>query len=107
MIPDIRSNPLVTNTNHQPPRATSSLKELMTNDSGFAFDPRTGFTYIISPTGLAIIAWLKEGLSGDALIARLLDTFEVAEATAAQDCAGFLTALRKYGLLRPEEEVTG
>src|SRR5262249_31716423 len=50
---------------------TERLKELMTNDSGFAFDPRTGYTYMISSTGLDMIRWLKEGLSFDAVLQRV------------------------------------
>lgn len=69
------------------------LKELMLNDSGFAFDPRTGLTYNISVTGLDIIRWLKEDASEDEIVARIATEYEVDEHTASRDFEAFIKSL--------------
>jgi hypothetical protein len=75
------------------------LKDLMINDNGFAFDPRSGITYNLSPTGVDVVAWLKQGIDGDAIVERLTDKYEVASDTARHDLQSFLSALRKYALI--------
>ena len=35
------------------------LRDLLLNDSGFAFDPSTGFTYHISSSGMEVLRWIK------------------------------------------------
>jgi len=75
------------------------LKDLMINDNGFAFDPRSGSTYNLSPTGLDVVGWLKQGLDRDSIVERLTDKYEVAENSARDDLQSFLSALRKYALI--------
>jgi hypothetical protein len=75
------------------------LKDLMINDNGFAFDPRSGITYNLSPTGLDVVGWLKQGLDRDAIVDRLTDKYEVAGNAARDDLQSFLSALRKYALI--------
>jgi PqqD family protein of HPr-rel-A system len=75
------------------------LKDLMINDNGFAFDPRSGITYNLSPTGLDVVAWLKQGCDEDAIIERLIDKYDVAGNPARDDLQSFLSALRKYSLI--------
>lgn len=82
----------------------SRLKELMINDSGFAFDPQTGFTYNISPTGLDIIRWLKDGYEGDEVLDLVLREYDVDEKSAARDFESFLATLRKHSLIKIQDE---
>lgn len=71
----------------------------MINDNGFAFDPRSGITYNLSPTGVDVVAWLKQGCDADAIVGRLADKYDVAGNTARDDLQSFLSALRKYALI--------
>jgi PqqD family protein of HPr-rel-A system len=71
----------------------------MINDNGFAFDPRSGITYNLSATGIDVVAWLKQGIDGDAIVKRLTDQYEVPGDAARHDLQSFLSALRKYALI--------
>ena len=73
----------------------SRLKELMLNDDGFAFDPRTGLTFNISVTGLQIINLLKQGMSDEEIVRRIQDEYEVDQITAERDFTGFVNSLRR------------
>ena len=75
------------------------LQELMINDGGFAFNPQTGQTYSINPTGVDVIHWLNEGFGLDKVIVRMQDEFEIDEFTATQDFHSFVDSLRQNGLL--------
>ena len=78
------------------------LKELMLNESGFAFDPRTGLTFNISPTGLDIVRWLLEGLSSAEIVEKVQDEYEIDEHTATRDYENFLDSLQKLSLISLE-----
>ena len=74
------------------------LRNLMLNDTGFAFDPATGFTYNISLTGLDVIRWLKDGLDRAAVLERMGAEYDVEPARAEHDLETFLGTLGQYGL---------
>jgi Coenzyme PQQ synthesis protein D (PqqD) len=75
------------------------LKDLLINDNGFAFDPRAGLTYTISPTGLDIVRGLKAGVDREGILEDLLGRYEVDAATAADDCDEFLRCLERLHLI--------
>ena len=77
----------------------SRLKDLMINDNGFAFDPRSGSTYNLSPTGVDIVDWLKHGLDTGAIVDRLTAKYDVAIDAAREDVERFMATLRKYALI--------
>ena len=80
----------------------TSLRQLMINDNGFAFDPTNGATYSISPTGLELIKWIKSGQQEDDLIDSLAEHYEVQPEVARRDCQGFIENLHRFGLLERE-----
>ncbi|HEX3998783.1 MAG TPA: PqqD family protein [Pirellulales bacterium] len=75
------------------------LKDLMINDNGFAFDPRSGITYNLSPTGVEVVGMLKHGLDGESIVDRLTAKYEVAADAVRDDVHRFLATLRKYALI--------
>ena len=79
-------------------RATR-LKDLMINGNGFAFDPRSGFTYNLSPTGNDVVGWLKDGTDVPEIVERIVDKYGIDHGTAREDLQGFLTALGNYSLI--------
>ena len=75
------------------------LGKLAINEEGFIFDPETGNSYTVNPTGLFILKCLREGLSEQEIVGRLIQEFEVGEEEAKRDLVDFMEQLRIYGLL--------
>lgn len=79
----------------------SRLNDLLVNENGFAFDPGTGFTYNLSLSALGVLRGLKDGKTEDALVAHLMDEYDVEARRAQRDVEDFLSALVRYGLVKP------
>ena len=67
-------------------------------DTGFAFDPTTGGTFMLNETGLAILKELRKGCSEDAVAQQLLDEREISLPEAQKDVADFSSNLSSLGL---------
>lgn len=78
------------------------LRNLMINDEGFAFDPRSGNTFNINATGLLVINSLKAGASGGQIIEQLIESFDVDERTADRDLEVFCNSLERLRLVHGE-----
>jgi len=78
---------------------TDHLRDLMISDNGFVFDPQTGLTYVINPTGADIIRWINSGMTSDVVISRMEEEYDVDEHTAARDYEGFVSSLRRNKLI--------
>ena len=76
----------------------ATLASLALNDQGFAFDPATGTSYTLNPTGLAVLRGLRDGLADDELAERLAAGWEVGVDRAAADIAVFRRHLTTLGL---------
>ena len=76
---------------------TTPLSDLLLNDRGFAFDPTSGETFQLSTTGLAIVRQLQHGADEAAVLAKLVEEFEVDENTARRDIGDFLQSLAQLG----------
>ena len=81
-----------------PPIDRERLQGLAVSDSGFVFDPRTGQSYNVNATGLAILRALKEGLEPAAIAAGLAKEFDVNGHPLEDDVEAFLALLREQGL---------
>jgi PqqD family protein of HPr-rel-A system len=73
------------------------LSDLMLNDRGFVFDPASGETFQLSTTALRIVRLLQQGGGTDAVLARVLEEFEVDEHTARRDLDDFLELIGQLG----------
>jgi hypothetical protein len=80
----------------------SKLQELAISDTGFVFDPVSGYSFTVNQTGLFILRCLKEGLSTDEIVPAVEAEFEVGEADVYRDCNEFLLLLKKNNLV-PED----
>ncbi|WP_437744828.1 HPr-rel-A system PqqD family peptide chaperone [Sorangium sp. So ce302] len=80
------------------------LKELALSDTGFVFDPASGATFTVNPTGLCALNAMKEGLSREEVAARLRERFDIRGGDPARDVGEFLELLRQHGLLSAEPE---
>jgi hypothetical protein len=76
----------------------SPLAMLAISDTGFVFDPRTGHSYTVNSTGLALLRALKQGLSISAAQAEVEHAFECA-GNIAGDVNRFVNALANNELI--------
>ena len=81
------------------------LKDLAVSDNGFVFDPYSGFTYTVNPTGLSILRGLKDGASQAEIADSLRDQFELtSQVDLERDVEEFIGVMRTQGLLPREGE---
>ena len=77
------------------------LRELALSDSGFVFDPMTGHTFTVNPSGLLILRWLKDEVALEEIARRLASEFEVEPGEdPSRDVQDFLSQLRECGLMK-------
>ncbi len=79
--------------------ALEKLPVLAVNHDGFVFDPTTGDSYVLNPTGLAILQGLQDGIDEGQLASDLSEQFTVSEDSALQDVSDFVTRLRNMRLM--------
>lgn len=79
------------------------LQELALSESGFVFDPRSGATFSVNPTGLLLLRALQSGTPREALAAALRGRCaDTDEADVERDVEDFLRLLTHEGLLGEE-----
>ncbi|MCB9781314.1 MAG: PqqD family protein [Alphaproteobacteria bacterium] len=89
-----------------PQAAQDRLRDLALSESGFAFDPFSGTTFSVNPTGKAIIEALARGLSPDSLPTLLRERFDVhGLSDPERDVVDFLGELRRLELLPARGEL--
>lgn len=72
------------------------LAELQMSASGFAFDPRSGQSFALNPTGLAALECLSRGCSVEETAQHLAEHYPVSVAAAAEATSAFLRQLGRY-----------
>ncbi|MCC6899182.1 MAG: HPr-rel-A system PqqD family peptide chaperone [Polyangiaceae bacterium] len=78
----------------------SRLRQLAISDSGFVFDPTTGHTFTVNPSGALVIAALKEGHGQDEVVRRLQGAFELdGTEDLSREVEDFMARLAENGLL--------
>jgi hypothetical protein len=81
-----------------PPRQPDAtrLAELRLGANGFAFDPRSGQSFTLNPTGLAALECLSRGCSVEETGQHLAEHYPVSAAAAAEATSAFLRQLGRY-----------
>lgn len=77
----------------------SKLHALAINAEGFAFNPLSGECFRLNPSGEAVIAMLRRGLSDDEAAAALVETYGIPAGRALSDVLEFRTQLGQCRLL--------
>lgn len=77
---------------------SNQLAMLAISDTGFVFDPRTGHSYSVNATGLALLKCLKQGLDLSSTHAQLRAQFDC-PANITNDVHGFINSLVNHELL--------
>ena len=79
--------------------SVAALQNLAISDSGFIFDPTSGATFTLNPTGLTVLLALRDGLGLSAIVARLAERFDLLAGDTREDILDFVQMLRQHGLL--------
>ncbi|HQP36611.1 MAG TPA: HPr-rel-A system PqqD family peptide chaperone [Polyangiaceae bacterium] len=80
---------------------TSRLRDLALSDTGFVFDPYSGHTFTVNPSGLTILRALKQGASMEEAVQQVQDEFEPEGGEdIARDVSDYVAMLRTLGLVR-------
>lgn len=83
------------------------LRELAVSDTGFVFDPYSGFTFSVNPTGRYILEQLKAGQSLEEVARRLREAFDTQPADdPSRDVHEFVLMLREQNLLPKADDAT-
>jgi PqqD family protein of HPr-rel-A system len=83
------------------PLDTSRLRDLALSDQGFVFDPLSGYTFTVNPTGLLVLRLLKEGRGTAAIVHELQETFELdGGEDVGRDVDEMILRLREQGLVK-------
>jgi PqqD family protein of HPr-rel-A system len=77
----------------------SRLQHLAINNEGFVFDPTTGESFTVNPSGLTILNSLKENKSIDSVIADLKASYDFIPEEIERDVNDFLSQLRSMRLI--------
>lgn len=81
------------------------LRDLAVSESGFVFDPYSGQTYSLNPSGQVALEAVRGGAGPEAVAEALRLRFEVEPGQdLARDVADFLRALREQGWPAPGGE---
>jgi hypothetical protein len=74
------------------------------SESGFIFNPNTGESFTLNPTGQQIIELIKEGKEFDEISQYFLQNFETEESIFEKDFEDFLHMLTSYQMFETSEE---
>ena len=77
----------------------SHLRGLAISESGFVFDPMTGATFTVNPTGLVVLQALRAGKDRRELQAALEEAFETGGQDLGADVDEFLLQLERHDIL--------
>jgi len=80
-------------------RSGDIFKRLAISETGFVFDPQTGYSYVVNETGIEIMDCLKNNMDEPNILSHILKTYEVIEDQARRDYASFILRLKQYGLI--------
>lgn len=87
-------------TNNSPSNNVSGkLNQLAVNEEGFIFNPITGESFTVNPTGLFVLQGLKKALTMQDIAANLTEEFEVSNEQAERDISDFISHLQIYKLV--------
>lgn len=75
------------------------LRTLAISETGFVFDPVTGYTYNLNPMATDLLRRLQKGDPPGAVLAHLKEDYDADPNDIERDWEQFLERLKEYGLL--------
>ena len=73
-----------------------SLKRLALNDSGFVFDPMSGHSFTVNPSGLELLKLMQKQKDIELIKHQILHDFDVSTETLERDFVEFSEQLKRY-----------
>lgn len=73
-------------------------KDVAISESGFLFDPTTGSSFSLNPTGVQIVKAFQEGKSNDEVAALMVELYGIETSQALKDLYDFEQVLTQYKL---------
>ncbi|EMS34081.1 hypothetical protein C943_03897 [Mariniradius saccharolyticus AK6] len=83
---------------------TRIKKNIAISDSGFVFDPGTGDSYSLNPTGLEIVQLIKSGKDFQQVLAEMSIKYEVDPESFERYYYDFTTTLKQLRLTESDGE---
>lgn len=75
------------------------VKEVKISENGFVFNSKTGDSFNLNPTGLALIKLISEGKELDEIRKEFVSTYEVDDLTFEKDFYEFFTLLKHHQIM--------
>jgi hypothetical protein len=77
----------------------NALANLAINDSGFAFNPNTGDSFVLNTSTIEIIGFIKQGLDITAISERMAEIYDIKPSEAYVDILDIMAKFKLYGLI--------
>ncbi len=77
-------------------------KNVAISDSGYVFDPSMGESYTLNPIGLEIVELLRQNIPENDIKIRILERYDVDEATFERYYFDFIAMLKNFQLAKDE-----
>lgn len=74
-------------------------KNIAISENGFLFNPTTGDSYSLNPTGVIIVNMLKDNKNLHEIQQTLIEDFEIDATTVEKDLYDFISVLRNHKLI--------
>lgn len=79
---------------------TRRLKKLAISETGFIFDPTTGYIFTTNPIGILIIKALKDGKDFEEIKEVITKEYNCKEDAIEEDIYDFINQLRSWELIK-------
>ena len=72
------------------------------SESGFIFNPNTGESFTLNPTGQQLFVMIREGMDYDAIRDNFLENFETEESIFEKDFEDFIHMMTSYQMMETD-----
>ena len=74
------------------------------SESGFIFNPNTGESFTLNPTGQQLFGLIREGKDYQAIRKYFLGNFDAEESIFEKDFEDFIHMMTNYQMMEPDEQ---
>lgn len=74
------------------------------SESGFIFNPNTGESFTLNPSGQLLFGLIREGRDYAAIRKHFLDNYDAEESIFEKDFEDFMHMMTSYQMMEPDEQ---
>ncbi len=74
------------------------------SESGFIFNPNTGESFTLNPTGQQLFVMIREGMEYDTIRDYFMEHFETEESIFEKDFEDFIHMMTSYQMMEADEQ---